>query len=68
MATRYPIDLVQYLAVRVWYERELVQKACAEMLGIDGNAHGDFSPMPKASPRSAEGNGSARLLEERPGA
>ena len=34
----YPVDLVQYLAVRVWYERELVQKACAEMLGIAGNA------------------------------
>jgi uncharacterized protein YbcC (UPF0753/DUF2309 family) len=34
----YPVDLVQYLAVRVWYERELVQKACAEILGIAGNA------------------------------
>lgn len=33
----YPIDLAQYLAVRVWYERELVQKACRESLGIDGN-------------------------------
>ncbi|MET0503628.1 MAG: DUF2309 domain-containing protein, partial [Candidatus Binatia bacterium] len=33
----YPIDLVQYLAVRVWYERELVQKACAEVLGVAGN-------------------------------
>ncbi len=33
----YPVDLVQYLAVRVWYERELVQKACREALGIDGN-------------------------------
>jgi hypothetical protein len=33
----YPIDLAQYLAVRVWYERELVQKACREALGIDGN-------------------------------
>jgi len=34
----YPIDLVQYLAVRLWYERELVQKACREIIGIDGNA------------------------------
>ena len=34
----YPIDLVQYLAVRVWYERELLQKACAAILGIAGNA------------------------------
>jgi uncharacterized protein len=33
----YPIDLAQYLAVRLWYERELVQKACREVLGIDGN-------------------------------
>jgi hypothetical protein len=33
----YPADLVQYLAVRVWYERELVRQACREKLGIDGN-------------------------------
>lgn len=33
----YPVDLVQYLAVRVWYERELVKKACREQLRIDGN-------------------------------
>jgi uncharacterized protein len=33
----YPIDLVQYLAVRLWYERELVRQACREELGIDGN-------------------------------
>ena len=26
--TVYPVDLVQYLAVRLWYERELVAKAC----------------------------------------
>lgn len=32
----HPVDLVQYLAVRVWYERELVQKACRDALGIDG--------------------------------
>ena len=32
----YPVDLVQYLAVRLWYERELVQKACRQTLGIDG--------------------------------
>lgn len=32
----YPADLVQYLAVRVWYERELVQRTCREKLGIDG--------------------------------
>jgi hypothetical protein len=33
----YPIDLAQYLAVRLWYERELVQQACRERLGSDGN-------------------------------
>ncbi|MEO5656906.1 MAG: DUF2309 domain-containing protein, partial [Nitrospiria bacterium] len=33
----YPIDLIQYLAVRLWYERELVQQACREERGIDGN-------------------------------
>src|SRR5262245_49895663 len=33
----YPIDLVQYLAVRLWYERELVQSACQCAFGADGN-------------------------------
>jgi len=33
----YPIDLVQYLAVRLWYERELVHQACRDELAIDGN-------------------------------
>ncbi|MBI3995324.1 MAG: DUF2309 domain-containing protein [Nitrospirae bacterium] len=33
----YPIDLAQYLAVRFWYERELVEQACRKELGIDGN-------------------------------
>lgn len=32
----YPIDLTQYLAVRVWYERELVKQACESELGIEG--------------------------------
>jgi uncharacterized protein len=34
----YPIDLVQYLAVRLWYERELVHQACRRALAVDGNA------------------------------
>jgi uncharacterized protein YbcC (UPF0753/DUF2309 family) len=34
----YPMDLVQYLAVRLWYERELVQQVCRQDLGIDGSA------------------------------
>jgi uncharacterized protein YbcC (UPF0753/DUF2309 family) len=33
----YPMDLVQYLAVRLWYERELVQGVCSIRLGVDGN-------------------------------
>jgi uncharacterized protein YbcC (UPF0753/DUF2309 family) len=31
-----PVDLVQYLAVRLWYERELVRAACRRELGIAG--------------------------------
>lgn len=32
----YPIDLIQYLAVRLFYERELVDQTCRAELGIDG--------------------------------
>jgi len=32
----FPIDLVQYLAVRLFYERELVQMVCHHRLGISG--------------------------------
>jgi uncharacterized protein YbcC (UPF0753/DUF2309 family) len=32
----FPVSLVKYLAVRLWYVRELVQKACTEELGIAG--------------------------------
>ncbi len=35
--THYPIDLVQYLAVRLFYGRELVKQTCRAELGIDGN-------------------------------
>jgi len=34
----YPVDLVQYLAVRLWYERELVQMACGIAPNAEGNA------------------------------
>jgi uncharacterized protein len=34
--TAYPIDLAQYLAVRLWYERELVAGVCQKKLGGDG--------------------------------
>ena len=33
----YPVGLVKFLAVRLWYVRELVQKVCRDELGIDGN-------------------------------
>lgn len=32
----YPVGLVMVLAVRLWYERELVQMACRDMLGVEG--------------------------------
>ncbi|MBK9306683.1 MAG: DUF2309 domain-containing protein [Nitrospira sp.] len=32
----YPAGLVKFLAIRQWYARELVQKACQEHLGIQG--------------------------------
>ncbi len=34
--THYPIDLVQYLAVRLYYERELVEQTCRAELSIAG--------------------------------
>jgi uncharacterized protein YbcC (UPF0753/DUF2309 family) len=33
---QFPIDLVKYLAVRLFYERELVEHACRTQLGIGG--------------------------------
>ncbi|NWF73060.1 MAG: DUF2309 domain-containing protein [Nitrospirae bacterium] len=32
----YPAGLVKFLAIRVWYARELVQQACKDYLDIDG--------------------------------
>lgn len=32
----YPISLVKFLAVRLWYIRELVQTVCRDTLGIEG--------------------------------
>ncbi|MGH7231286.1 MAG: putative inorganic carbon transporter subunit DabA, partial [Nitrospiraceae bacterium] len=34
---QFPIDLVKYLAVRLFYERELAARTCRDRLGIDGN-------------------------------
>ena len=36
----YPVGLVKYLAIRLWYAQELVQKACRDELGIDGQYRG----------------------------
>jgi uncharacterized protein YbcC (UPF0753/DUF2309 family) len=33
----YPADLTHYLAIRLWYVRELVKKVCRDQLGIAGN-------------------------------
>jgi uncharacterized protein YbcC (UPF0753/DUF2309 family) len=32
----YPVGLVKFLAIRLWYARELVQQACKDHLDIDG--------------------------------
>ncbi|MEK7305515.1 MAG: putative inorganic carbon transporter subunit DabA, partial [Nitrospirota bacterium] len=32
----YPVGLVKFLAIRLWYAGELVQKTCREELGIEG--------------------------------
>ena len=34
---QFPVDLVQYLAVRLFYERELVERSCRHELGIAGD-------------------------------
>ncbi|HET6370381.1 MAG TPA: DUF2309 domain-containing protein [Nitrospiria bacterium] len=47
----YPIDLAQYLAVRLWYVRELVGQACREELGIEGNV-GAMSNYMRTQPQS----------------
>jgi len=32
----YPVGLVKFLAIRLWYARELVQKVCREELDVEG--------------------------------
>ena len=32
----YPVEVVKYLAIRLWYVRELVRQTCREELGIEG--------------------------------
>ena len=53
--TAYPIDLTQYLAVRLWYEREQVLEAGRKKLGGDGSISALKSTMHKRA-MSARGN------------
>jgi uncharacterized protein len=48
--TAYPIDLAQYLAVRLWYERELVQAVCQKELGGEGTVSRLKSKIEKRRP------------------
>ena len=41
----YPAGLVKFMAIRLWYVKELVQQACREELGIVGNYHSVFTYM-----------------------
>ncbi|MFZ5863897.1 MAG: DUF2309 domain-containing protein [Nitrospirota bacterium] len=50
----YPIDLIQYLAVRVWYERELVQQVCRRELGGDGTVEAIRAAATSKAARAAE--------------
>ena len=56
----YPMDLAQYLAVRLWYERELVQKACRESLDIDGNIDAISTEMQRRNNVAVESPGQAQ--------
>ena len=47
----YPASLVQFLAIRLWYVRELVQKACREELGIEGQLPTPSRPTCRTIPR-----------------
>jgi uncharacterized protein YbcC (UPF0753/DUF2309 family) len=47
----HPVSLVKYLAVRLWYERVLVQKACHEELGI-GGGYGDLLAYMQSHPHA----------------
>ncbi len=48
---QYPIDLVKYLAVRLFYERELVEHSCRQRLGI-GGTYDEIRQFMDASPHA----------------
>ncbi len=69
----HPIDLVQYLAVRLFYERELVDQTCRTELGIEGKLNAIVSyvrkrnapavPDPEETARLAAGWRLAKLAD-----
>ena len=62
--------MVQYLAVRLWYERELVHQSCRQALAIDGNVKAIAAEMQKpGSPllAGAERNETAGQYSAPPG-
>jgi uncharacterized protein YbcC (UPF0753/DUF2309 family) len=67
---RYPVDLVKYLAVRLFYEREFVALHCRQSLDIAGHydairaIHRTGSLCPLA-PASIDGGAVARLSRRR---
>ncbi len=60
--THYPINIVQYLAVRLYYERELVEQTCKAELGIAGTHEAIVSYVRENQKgNEADGLKSARL-------
>ncbi len=57
----YPIDLVQYLAVRLFYERELVHQACRGELDIEGKLDAIASQERSKQDTPSDANEIARL-------
>lgn len=62
----YPAGLVKYLAVRLWYERELVAAACRKHLGTDGSLSALLTAMRDrpAAAGSAPRRGPERAAEQ----
>jgi uncharacterized protein len=63
---RHPIDLTQYLAIRLFYEAELVEAVCRKRWGIPGTmdriqAHLRKGSEPSAAPEEPANGGPRRL-------
>jgi len=59
--TAYPIDLAQYLAVRLFYEREVVDKSCRTELGIEGKYTAIVSHLKSKEEKSPDAAETLRL-------